>query len=79
MRPGRAFALIDEAFTRVESTRPLIPRALELAIALSHPIYDCVFLACAEVLGGKLPTRDAPFTKRMRERSFDQFLAELPA
>jgi predicted nucleic acid-binding protein len=75
----RAFALIAEAFTRVESTRWLVPRALELAITLSHPAYDCVFLACAEALGAKLATRDAPVVKRIREHGFDQFLAELPA
>jgi predicted nucleic acid-binding protein len=75
----RAFALIEEAFTRVESTRRLIPRALELAITRSHPAYDCVFLACAEALEAKLATRDAPFVKRIRERGFDQLPAELPA
>jgi len=55
-------------------SEPLIARALELSIELSHPVYDCVFLACAEQLGGTLATRDAPFTKRVIERGFGHLL-----
>ena len=55
-------------------SEPLIPRALELSIELSHPVYDCVFLACAEQLGGTLATRDAPFIKRVNERGYGPLL-----
>lgn len=33
-------------------------RALELALALGHPVYDCLYLACAEALDGALVTAD---------------------
>lgn len=30
----------------------VIERALEIALALKHPIYDCLYLACAQTVGG---------------------------
>ena len=37
-------------------------------LAISHPVYDCVFLACAESVEGCLATRDEPFRRRASER-----------
>ena len=36
-------------------------RALELALALRHPVYDCVYLALAERTGRRLVTADRRF------------------
>lgn len=36
----------------------LIDRALQIALALNHPVYDCLYVACAESLGGMLVTAD---------------------
>jgi predicted nucleic acid-binding protein len=69
-----ALGLIDRSVSRLVSAQPLVPRALELSITLSHPVYDCVFLACAEREGGKLVTRDEPFVKRVVERGFGHLL-----
>lgn len=66
------------AAVRLVSSEPLVARALEISIALSHPVYDCVFLACAEDLGGKLVTRDAPFAKRVTERGMGHMLEVAP-
>jgi len=38
-------------------------RALELAFALDHPVYDCIYLACAEALGGTFITADLAFVE----------------
>jgi predicted nucleic acid-binding protein len=38
-------------------------RALELAVQLDHPIYDCLYLACAETLDGTLITADGKFRR----------------
>jgi len=43
--------------TLVPST-PLIERAIQIALALGHPVYDCLYLACAESVEGKLITAD---------------------
>ncbi len=40
---------------------PLMPRALEMAVALGHPVYDCVYLAVAEALDEELLTADLRF------------------
>jgi len=44
----------------------LIERALDLALSLGHPVYDCLYLACAEVLGGFLVTADSRFRDALR-------------
>ena len=62
------------AGVQVVPSQSLIPRALELSIALSHPVYDCVLLACAEHVSGRLATRDAPFIKRVTERGMGHLL-----
>lgn len=72
-----SLAVVKDAVRLVHS-EPLISRALELSIALSHPVYDCVFLACAEQLGGKLATHDAPFIKRVIERGMEHLLEPAP-
>lgn len=42
-------------------TAALVPRALELAVELDHPVYDCVYLAAAEQHDAVLVTADAEF------------------
>ena len=36
----------------------LLPEALALSLELRHPIYDCLYLACAIALGTTLITAD---------------------
>lgn len=72
----RALAFVRSSVSLLEPTEPLVPRAMELSAQLGHALYDCVFLACAERMGGKLATRDAPFIKRIRARGLADLLAE---
>lgn len=72
-----ALALVKSGVLRLFHSEPLIQRALELSVELSHPVYDCIFLACAEQQQCKLVTRDAPFARRARERGFGDLLVEL--
>jgi len=46
---------------RLHADRPLAPHALELARALVHPVYDCLYLALALDLDAQLLTRDRRF------------------
>lgn len=71
----KALSAVKAAITLVHS-EPLVLRALELSVELSHPVYDCVFLACAEDLGARLVSRDAPFTKRVAERGYGHLLED---
>jgi predicted nucleic acid-binding protein len=45
--------------------RAYVPRALTIARALGHPIYDCVYLALAEAENKPLVTADARFLARL--------------
>ncbi len=54
-------------------------RALELAFALDHSVYDCLYLACAEILGGILVSADMAFLEVARKAGFAAQLQPLPA
>ena len=43
----------------------LIARAAEVAQELDHPVYDCLYLACAEATESVLVTADRKFAKRV--------------
>ncbi len=59
--------------------------ALEIAIEIAHPIYDCVYLALAQRLGRTLVTADRRFLRSLagsdhagRAMSLDDFAGNLP-
>ena len=39
--------ILDQAFDELVETRPLLEKAVELALDFSHPVYDCIYLALA--------------------------------
>ena len=44
--------------------RDLAERAAGLAVAIDHPVYDCLYLACAEATGSRLITADRKFADK---------------
>lgn len=42
-------------------TRPLVERGLHLAHELAHPVYDCLYLAAADMVDGVVVTADRRF------------------
>lgn len=50
---------------------PLAERALEMALALGHPIYDCFFLLLSRDLDLPLITADLRLQRRVRETGFE--------
>ena len=46
----------------------LAERAAQIAFELDHPIYDCLYLACAETTGSDLITADRRFADKVAER-----------
>jgi predicted nucleic acid-binding protein len=61
---ARALALVDIA---LESTRSLAEDTLSLALELSLPTYDCVYLALARRVDGVMITADARLIERCRQ------------
>ena len=55
------FVQIESLPIRMHADRPLARRALELARALAHPVYDCLYLALALELDAQVLTRDRRF------------------
>lgn len=68
----RAAVELLEEFTlaalQVHSSRPHIVRAIAIAAAIDHPVYDCIFLALAESLDVPLVTEDKRFLKALSRR-----------
>jgi len=62
--------------------RPMHPawllRALELSVAMAHPIYDCVYLSLAESAGARLVTRDREFIVRATKLGLGHLVTTLP-
>jgi predicted nucleic acid-binding protein len=55
---------------RLVPSAPLADRALQIGVELSHPVYDCFFLALAEELDVMLITADRRFLDRLRDSPF---------
>jgi predicted nucleic acid-binding protein len=51
-------AALARYFDVLHASEALIESAITLAITLRHPIYDCIYLACAERAGAPLVTAD---------------------
>ena len=49
----------------------LVDRAARLAVAMDHPVYDCLYLACAEATGSTLITDDRKFADRVARNLTD--------
>ncbi len=46
-------------------TPPLLPRALEMANRIGHPVYDCLYIAAAEAWPAVLITADRRLVKAL--------------
>ena len=42
---------IQDSSVTFHASVPLNARALEIALDLNHPVYDCLYIACAEAVG----------------------------
>lgn len=49
----------------LRADRDLAERAAGLAVAIDHPVYDCLYLACAEATGSRLITADRKFADKV--------------
>jgi predicted nucleic acid-binding protein len=45
-------------FAVLHRSEALADRAIDIALRLGHPIYDCLYLACAQRTGARLVTAD---------------------
>ena len=59
--------------------KPLIDCALAIALYLRHPIYDCLYLACAERAGTRLVTADWKFLAALAGTSLASLAVHMDA
>ena len=57
----------------------LIERAAAIAVDIDHPVYDCLYLACAEATASALITADRRFAKKLAGRIPDVWYLGDPA
>jgi predicted nucleic acid-binding protein len=64
---AKAIALrLRQGMIEFRPTAPLAARAIELALDLDHPVYDCFYLALAEAERAVLVTADRRLEDRLR-------------
>ena len=63
-----AFDLVRRSGIDLRPTGPLLPRAMDVARRLDHPVYDCVYLALAEREGASFVTADQRLLRRLSSR-----------
>ncbi len=68
---------IQQFPARLHPIAPFAERALEMALSLKHPIYDCLYLACAEANGATLVTADQRLCKALKGTEFEKLICHL--
>jgi predicted nucleic acid-binding protein len=61
-----AARLLQRADIELEPMRDLIEPATQLAVALDHPAYDCLYLALAQANESEFVTADEVFCRKVR-------------
>ena len=52
-------------------------RALAIAITVGHPVYDCLYIACAEAVSGIVITADNQLCNAVAETAFEPLVQHL--
>lgn len=68
--PEQAARIVEaclDGVPRIVPSSELIARAMQMALALTHSVYDCLYLACAEAMGGVLVTADDGFCRKVQQ------------
>ena len=76
-READAFDLVGQSGIDLRPTGPLLPRAMDVARRLDHPVYDCVYLALAERERAALVTADQRLLRRLSTRPLGVSVVDL--
>ncbi len=63
-------ATLPDFIARLHGSVALTTRALAIAMALPHPVYDCLYIACAEANDGVVVTADKRLCQAVRQTAF---------
>ena len=62
---------LEAAISRLFPIAMLAEHACEIAIELRHPVYDCLYLACADLLSEPMVTVDARILSAISNTRYD--------
>ncbi|MDE0391264.1 MAG: type II toxin-antitoxin system VapC family toxin [Rhodospirillales bacterium] len=68
---------LPQWFASLVPAARLHARAFEMACALNHPVYDCQYLALAEVEESRLVTADRAFVNKVRRSPWSSRIQSL--
>ena len=73
---GRPAPFLDEIarlgeVVRMRPSASLLRNAAETALRIGHPVYDCLYIACAKLTGSVLVTADRKLGKTVTDRGPD--------
>lgn len=71
-----AVACLEGIPVLVRSTE-LVDRAVAISLALNHPVYDCLYIACAEAVDGVLVTADQRLCTAVKGTAFESLVQHL--
>jgi len=71
------FAAIQHVPVRFVATLPLVAAAGRMAVELRHPVYDCLYLAVAEMQDATVVTLDQRFLQATAGTCFEDRLMHL--
>ena len=74
---ARDVAKLVEIFETFHSMATLTARAAEIAQRLDHPVYDCIYLACAERMESPLVTADRRLLQAVSGSHWEPFCRSL--
>jgi len=72
-----AFDLVRRSGIDLRPTAPLLPRAMDVARRLGHPVYDCVYLALAQREHASFVTADHRLLRRLSTRRLEVSIVDL--
>lgn len=67
---AREFPVALRRLLTLYPTVAFVERALGIALALDHPVYDCLYIACAEANDGVVVTADRRLCRAVQQTAF---------
>jgi predicted nucleic acid-binding protein len=72
-------AALPRYFDALHPAEALVERAIGMGLALRHPIYDCLYLACAARIQGRLVTADRRLIAALANTEFGHLAVHIDA
>lgn len=73
----KEFTEIPDYIPAFHPLADLVERALDLALILAHPVYGCLYIACAEAAGGVLVTADEGLCNAVQDTRYARLVRRL--